>query len=86
MMVSLQQDSDQAAKSWLQLSLQPDIAARGLKAALIVGTILTVINQGDALAGGAITVGDLIKILLNYCAPYLVSTYAEIEVIASQQR
>ena len=86
MMVSLRHDGDQSRKTWLQLALQPDIAGRGLKAALIVGTILTTINQGDVLASSAITPGILIKILLNYCVPYFVSVYAELEVVASQQR
>jgi hypothetical protein len=86
MMVSLRHDGDQLRKTWLQLSLQPDIAGRGLKVALIFGTILTAINQGDVLAGSPITLGILTKILLNYCVPYFVSVYAELEVIASQQR
>ena len=86
MMASLRQDGDQSGKTCLQHSLQSDIAGRGLKVALIVGTVLTAINQGDVLAGSAVTPGVLIKILLNYCVPYIVSVYAELEVVASQQR
>lgn len=83
MMVSLRHDGDQSRKTWLQLSLQLDIAGRGLKVALIVGTILTAINQGEVLASSAITPEILIKILLNYCVLYFVSVYAELEVVAS---
>ncbi len=83
MMVSLRHDGEQSRKTWLQLSLQPDIAGRGLKVALIVGTILTAINQGEVLASSAITPEILIKILLNYCVLYFVSVYAELEVVAS---
>jgi hypothetical protein len=50
MMVSLRQDGSQSIRTWLQQSLHSDIAGRALKVALIVGTILTAINQGDVLA------------------------------------
>jgi hypothetical protein len=44
--------------------------------ALVVGTILNLINQGDALlAGGPV---DLAKLLLNYVVPYCVSTYGAV--------
>ncbi len=86
MMVSLRQDGSQSIRTWLQQSLHPDIAGRGLKVALIVGTILTAINQGDILVSSAITPGAVIKILLNYCVPYFVSVYAELEAAANQQR
>jgi len=32
-------------RNWLQLAMRPDVVARGLKVTLIVGTILTAINQ-----------------------------------------
>lgn len=86
MMVSLRQVGDQSMKSCLRQSLNSDIAGRGLKVALIVGTILTVINQGDVLVSSGITPGVLIKILLDYCVPYFVSVYAELEAAADQQR
>ncbi len=44
--------------------------------ALVVGTLLTVINQGDVLLEGAVSGEVLAKILLTYCVPYAVSTYA----------
>jgi len=40
---------------------------------VIVGSILNIINQGDALArSGAI---DWWKLLLTYCVPFCVATY-----------
>lgn len=71
---------------WLQLALRPDITGRGLKVALIVGTILAVINHGDIVASGAFTVGVLGKILLTYCVPYCVSTYVSVEALANQRQ
>jgi len=73
-------------RNWLRLAMRPDVVARGLKIALIVGTILTAINQGDLLVGGTITTGILTKILLNYFVPYGVSIYTDVNVLVKQQR
>jgi hypothetical protein len=70
----------------MQQALRPDIAGRGLRFALIVGTVVTAINQGDVFTGSQITPGVLIKILLNYCVSYFVATCADLAVLASQQR
>ena len=44
--------------------------------ALVVGTILTMINHGDIiLAGGA---PPLLKVVLTYCVPYCVTTWGAI--------
>ncbi|HJM94372.1 MAG TPA: nitrate/nitrite transporter NrtS [Alphaproteobacteria bacterium] len=44
--------------------------------ALVVGTILTMINHGDVfLAGGA---PPLLKVVLTYCVPYCVTTWGAI--------
>jgi hypothetical protein len=44
--------------------------------ALIVGTILNLINQGDSLLAGQRL--DFTKIALTYLVPYLVSTYGAV--------
>lgn len=49
---------------------------RSLVVALTVGTILNLINQGDALVTGAVL--DLTKLLLTYLVPYSVSTYGAV--------
>lgn len=41
--------------------------------ALMVGTILTVINHGNLLVQG--TFPPLIKVALTYCVPYCVTTW-----------
>lgn len=52
----------------------PLIVRRALITALIVGTVLTIINQGDRLLTGDVTAGVLVKIGLTYLVPYCVST------------
>lgn len=52
------------------------VLRRAVYVALIVGTILTIINQGDVLLAGAITPLVVAKILLTYTVPYSVSTFS----------
>ena len=52
------------------------VPRRSLVVALIVGTILNLINQGDALLGS----GELnfSKIILTFAVPYCVATYGAV--------
>jgi hypothetical protein len=49
------------------------VPRRSLLVALIVGTLLNVINQGDALLTG--THVNVWKLVLTYVVPYCVATY-----------
>ncbi|MEE8345256.1 MAG: nitrate/nitrite transporter NrtS [Woeseiaceae bacterium] len=69
--------------SWLKIAVRKDVVLRGLKVGGIVGTILVAINQGDLLLAGTVPVQALWKILLTYCVPYCVSTYASVSAIRS---
>lgn len=64
--------------------MRPDIVRRGLKVALIVGTILTAINQGDIILNGPVTSVVVAKILVTYCVPFCVSTYAGVDALANK--
>ena len=48
--------------------------------ALVVGTVLTAINQGDAIVAAALTPVLLWKIPLTYFVPYAVSTYSALAI------
>src|SRR5918992_2652836 len=48
---------------------------RSLAAALIVGTVLAILNQGDALFSGQWSNDLFWKIPLTYCVPLIVATY-----------
>jgi hypothetical protein len=52
------------------------VPQRSLLFALVVGTILNLINQGDVLFGG----GDLniAKIILSFAVPYCSATYGAV--------
>jgi hypothetical protein len=54
----------------------PGVPRRSLAAAIVVGTILNLINQGDALFGGRPI--DWLKVMLTYIVPYCVATYGAV--------
>ena len=57
-------------------ALSEGVPRRSLWVALVVGTILNLINQGDALLAGHRL--DFTKLALTYVVPYLVSTYGAV--------
>ena len=65
--------------SFFQLARRRDIVKRSLIIAVIVGTILNLINQGDAV--GAMSKFELGKCLLTYMVPYCVSTYGAVTAL-----
>lgn len=48
--------------------------ATGVRVALVVGTILSVVNQGAVIARGDATVASWIRVAVNYVVPFLVSS------------
>lgn len=47
---------------------------RAIPVALVVGTILSAVNQGAVIAAGEATVGVWIKVAVNYLVPFLVAS------------
>ena len=52
------------------------VPRRSLYVALVVGTVLNLINQGDAFLGMASI--NWLKLVLTYCVPYAVCTYGAV--------
>lgn len=57
-------------------ALSDGVPRRSLVVALLVGTVLNLINQGDALFGA--TPVNWLKLILTYCVPYAVCTYGAV--------
>lgn len=55
-------------------AMEPSTVFRALKVAMFVGTVLTLINQGEIILGGHMP--PLWKLLLTYLVPYCVSTHS----------
>ncbi|MEM8491788.1 MAG: nitrate/nitrite transporter NrtS [Pseudomonadota bacterium] len=73
---------------FLSIAFSSEVYRRSLRVALLVGTLLVLINYGDRLmAGGAVvlTAPDLVKIVLTYLVPYGVSTWSTVRAIQDRQ-
>ena len=57
----------------LRTCLQPQNLRRTLTIAVVVGTVLTAINQADVIARGEATSTTVAKAVLNYLVPFIVS-------------
>lgn len=62
----------------------PDIMKRSFVVAVIVGSVLNLINQGDKMIGGGAV--DLLKCALTYMVPYCVATYGAVSALASNAK
>ncbi len=50
-----------------------------IRMALVVGTLLAVINHGQAIFTGHFTSDRLLPLLLTYCVPFSVAIYSQIQ-------
>jgi hypothetical protein len=57
----------------IRTCMRPEHLRSTVKIALVVGTILTLINQADVIIGGDAKTFTWIKVGLNYCVPFVVS-------------
>jgi hypothetical protein len=56
------------------------VVKRALRVALVVGTVLFVINQADIVLRGDLSTGVALKIGLTYLVPFSVSTYSALQI------
>jgi hypothetical protein len=64
----------------------PPVARRSITIALIVGSVLTAINQGDALLAGAWSPALLWKVPLTYTVPFIVATWGALGASRAPRR
>ena len=60
---------------YCEIAVSKSIVSRAIKVALIVGTALNFINQGDALLSLNMENLNLVKFFFTYLVPYSVTTY-----------
>lgn len=64
----------------------PRLLRTSLVTALVVGTVLTAINQGNLVVAGKFPVILYWKIPLTYSVPYCVSTFAALRISLVRRR
>jgi hypothetical protein len=71
---------------WLALATSKSVVRRATVVAFIVGSILVIINHGDAIVHGDLSAGRLLRIVLTVSVPYCVSTYSSVSAVRSARR
>ena len=68
-------------REWLKIASRRPIVMRGLKYGLVVGSILIVINHGNAIIEGTVDATRLIQMILTTLVPYCVSTASSVGAV-----
>jgi hypothetical protein len=66
---------------WMALATRRSVVQRATVVALVVGSILVIINHGDAILRGDLSAGRLLRIMLTIAVPYCVSTYSSVSAL-----
>jgi len=66
---------------YLTIALSSEVVGTALRLALVVGTILALINHGAEILQGTLTKGNIYQMALTYLVPYSVSTYSSVKAI-----
>lgn len=72
-----------AKGSWIASACEPGVVRRSARVAAVVGTLLVAINYSDRALAGVLGPADWAKMLLTYCVPYGVATYAAVQALRS---
>jgi hypothetical protein len=74
-------------KAFLAVSLQRDTVLTSAKVALVVGSVLALINYGDRIfVRHDMRLLDWTKLLVSYCVPFCVATYGAARYALRQSR
>lgn len=69
----------------IRYATEAGVQRRALKVALVVGSVLNLINQGDLLLSQASDISWM-KIGMTFIVPYLVSTYGVVTYRFAQEK
>ena len=72
-------------KIWLTLCFTKPVMKRASWSALIVGTILILINHGDSILKGEVDLTGILQICLTAIVPYIVSTVSSVSTLMSME-
>lgn len=69
------------SKELWQHAISRPVLTTAIRIALVVGTILALINHGPSLLEGQMTAQQWLQIALTYLVPYCVSTYSSVKIL-----
>ena len=70
---------------FIKVALRPNVFGTALRVAIIVGTVLVLINHSSAIFSFALTKQNILQIILTYLVPYGVSTYSSVQAILQDE-
>ena len=73
-------------RDWLRIACTKLIVLRGLKYGLVVGSLLIVINHGNAIIDGTVDSARVIQMMLTLLVPYCVSTASSVGAIIDHRQ
>lgn len=68
-------------REWFRVACSPSIVKRGLKYGAVVGSILIIINHGNAIVAGTVDTTRVLQMLLTLLVPYCVSTASSVGAV-----
>jgi Mg/Co/Ni transporter MgtE len=68
-------------RDMISLATLPRVVRRAFITALVVGIVLALINHGQAILAGAVSVDAALRMALTFLVPYLVSTTSSVLAI-----
>ena len=68
-------------REWMHIASRKPIVMRGLKYGIVVGSILIIINHGNAMAAGTVDTTRMIQMVLTVLVPYCVSTASSVGAV-----
>lgn len=71
---------------FLKIATSRRVVLKSLKVSVVVGSLLAIINHSGAILDWDLSFETIIKILLSYLVPYLVSTYSAATTIQNNNQ
>ncbi|MEQ8341895.1 MAG: nitrate/nitrite transporter NrtS [Marinovum algicola] len=65
----------------IRIATRRSVVTRAFRVAIVVGTVLGLLNHGDAILAGTVNAGQFAKICLTFLVPFSVSTYSSVLAI-----
>ena len=72
--------------SFFHYATQPATVAMSLRVALVVGTVLAIINHYDMFWEGVYPPRRILQVAITYLVPYGVATYGAVREAARRER
>jgi catechol 2,3-dioxygenase-like lactoylglutathione lyase family enzyme len=70
-----------ARNGFIELAMTRPVVTKALQVALLVGTLLALINHGGKLLTASLAMEDAVKIALTFLVPYGVSTWSAVRAL-----